>query len=184
MKHFLLVHILIAGIVLTSQGGAGADTLVYAAPGFNLVRGTIIAVAPFQNLTKAQFAGNAVSNDLATTFAQSRLFRVYGGNLFTIRMPYAGLNPALPVDRSIAVKIGRPVGVRYVIFGSVIEYGYQLTPQGNRTLPIVGVDVRIVDIQSGSIIFAGSFVKEGSSGSTLESVAMTLVREIFGKVLG
>lgn len=169
---------------MTAQVRAGADTLVYAAPGFNLVRGTTIAVAPFQNLTQAQSAGNIVSNDLATTFAQSRLFRVYGENLFTIRMPYAGLNPGLPVDRSIAVKIGRPVGVRYVIIGSVIEYGYQLAPQGSRTLPIVGVDVRIVDIQSGRIVFAGSFVKEGSSGATLDSIAMDIVKEIFGRMIG
>ena len=183
MKRSIVVSIFIAGIVLTSRGVAGADSLVYAAPGFSLVRGTTMAVAPFQNLTQTQSAGGIVSNDIAITFARSRLFRVYGENLFQIRMPYAGLNPALPVDRSIAMKIGQPIGLNYVIFGSVVEYGYQLTPQGSRTLPIVGVDVRIVDIRSGRIVFAGSFAKEGSSGGTLDGVAKQVVREFYEKAV-
>ena len=183
MNRNIFVSIFIAGIVLTSQGAVRADSLVYAAPGFYIVQGTTIAVAPFQNLTQAQFAGDRVSNYIATTFARSRMFRVYGENLFQIRMPYAGLNPALPVDRSIAMKIGQPAGLNYVIFGSVVEYGYQLTPQGIRTLPIVGVNVRIVDIHSGRIVFAGSFAKEGASGGTLDGVAKEVVREFYEKAV-
>ncbi len=183
MKRLLLISVLISGVLFTSLAAAEASELVYLAPNFNLIRGTTIAVAPFQNLTQAQSAGDRVSNYIANTFAQSRMFRVYAENLFTIRMPYAGLSPALPVDRSISMKIGQPIGLKYVIFGSVVEYDYQLTPQGNKTLPIVGVDIRIVDISSGRIIFAGSFVKEGRSGSSLDDVAMDVVRSFYEKVV-
>ena len=183
MKPSIIVSIFIAGIVLASPGAARADSLMYAAPGFSLVRGTTLAVAPFQNLSQMQSAGAVVSNSLANEFVRSRMFRVYGENLFQVRMPYAGLNPALPVDRSIAMKIGQPIGLSYVIFGSVVEYGYQLTPQGSRSLPIVGVDVRIVDIHSGKIVFAGSFAKEGEAGGTLDSVAKRVAREIYEKAV-
>jgi curli biogenesis system outer membrane secretion channel CsgG len=183
MKRLLLVSFLISGILLTSHVAVEASELVYFAPGFNLVHGATIAIAPFQNLTQAQSAGDRVSNYIANTFARSRMFRVYAENLFTIRIPYAGLSPALPVDRSISMKIGQPIGLNYVIFGSVVEYDYQLTPQGSRTLPIVGVDIRIVDINSGRIIFAGSFVKEGRSGSSIDDVAMDVVRSFYEKVV-
>ncbi len=183
MKHLLLVSFLISGILLTSHVAVKADEFVYAAPGFNLAHGATMAVAPFQNLTQAQSAGDIVSNYIANMFAQSRLFRVYAENLFKIRMPYAGLNPALPVDRSISRKIGQQTGLNYVIFGSVVEYGYQLTPTGSRTLPIVGIDVRIVDINSGRIIFAGSFIKEGVSDASLNSVAMDVVRSFFERAV-
>ncbi|MGB9735746.1 MAG: hypothetical protein ACP5JP_05275 [bacterium] len=184
MKRFILnSFFIILGVLLTIDVKAHADELIYTAPNYNLVRGTTIGVAPFQNLTSAGDAGDIVSNLIANTFAESRAFRVYGENLFKVRMPSAGLNPSLPVDRSISVKIGQQSGLNYVIFGSVIEYDYQLTPQGTKTLPIVGIDARIVDINSGRIIFAGSFIKEGSPGSPLNEVAAKVVRAIYEKAV-
>jgi len=183
MKSISRNLVLIAGFFFIFQSSVGASELIYSTPGFTLIRGTTIGVAPLQNLTQSGSAGDRVSSLIANIFAESRMFRVYGEDVFKTRMQYNGLNPSLPVDRSISVKIGQQTGMNYVIFGSVIEYGYQLTPQGTRTLPIAGIDIRIVDVSSGKIIFAGSFTKEGTPGTTVDHVAMDAVKAFYEKVM-
>lgn len=183
MKRFLINIFLIFIITFIFRATVKANELIYTAPDFSLIHGTTIAVAPFQNLTSTGNAGDTVSNIITNTFAASRIFRVYNGTLFKTRMADAGLNPALSVDRSISVKIGQQTGLNYVIFGSVIEYGYQLTPQGVKTLPIVGIDARIVDVTTGKIIFAGSFIKEGTPGSDLNELAIKVVNAFYEKVM-
>lgn len=164
--------LLIGWLFLFFCATASAGEIIYASRSFNIAAGAGIAVAPFQNLTQAQSAGDKFSNYIAQALGEAGSVRIIREDQFKIRMSYNRLKPGISVDRSIAQVVGRQLGVNYVVFGSVVEYNYQLSNDGNRTTPIAGVDVRIMDVNSGRIVFAGSFIKEGSPGTQLDSVAM------------
>lgn len=164
--------IIIGWFFLLFCTSASAGEIIYASGSFNIASGASIIVAPFQNLTKAQGAGDKFSNYIAQALAEAGSMRIVREDQFNTRMSYNRLKPGLPVDRSIAQLVGGQLGIRYVVFGSVVEYSYELSNDGSRTIPIAGIDVRILDVNSGRIIFAGSFIKEGSSGTQLDSVAM------------
>ena len=149
-----------------------AGEIVYSSRGFHIAGGSDIAVAPFQNLTETAGAGENFANDVAESLSRAGVFRIIGTAQFKSRLAYADIGKAAFTDRSIAQVMGRQLGANYVVFGSVVEYGYELADDGSRTIPIAGVDVRIVDVYSGAIVFAGSFVKEGSPGAPLYGVAM------------
>lgn len=172
----------IAWLFLLFCGVASAGEIIYVSGNFNITNGAGIAVAPFQNLTQAQGAGDKLSNYIAQVLGQAGPIRIIRQDQFSTSMSYNRLNPGLPVDRSIAQKIGSQLGVSYVVFGSVVEYNYGLANDGSRTIPITGVDVRVMDVNSGRIVFAGSFIKEGSSGTTLDSVAMDAASAFYERI--
>lgn len=176
-------RILVGVIILLSfYGIAVSSELVYVRQGFHLTNGMRVAVAPFQNLTQARNAGNRLANDISQFLRQKKELYVIRQRQLEIGLKYAGLKPGFPVDRSLAQKAGRRVRINYVIFGSVVEYGYELASDGTRTIPIVGVDIRIMNVNSGRIVFAGSFVKEGSSGEPLNIAAMNAVKSFYKSV--
>ncbi len=160
-----------------------AGEIVYAPKGFAVPGGSGIAVAPFQNLTAAQNAGEDFASDISESFSRAGIFRMVGTAQFKGRLVAAGGGRLAFVDRSIAQIVGRELGVNYVVFGSVVEYGYELADDGSRTIPIAGVDVRIVNVDTGTIVFAGSFVKEGSTGTSLYTVAKDVADAVREKVM-
>ncbi len=178
MKHIVIL----LGILLFSYSAAFGDELVYSQDGFGLAQGSSVAIAPFQDLTRSLAVGDKFAGYIAQALKQEGTIRIIGEDQFKTSLAYNRFKQGLSVDRSIAQKIGQQLGVNYVIFGSVIEYGYELAPDGKKTLPIAGVDVRIVSVNSGRIVFAGSFATEGSPGSQLDNVAMEAAKAFYDRV--
>ncbi len=178
MKKIVITSI----IVLSFYGFAKAGELVYRQNHFRLHRGTSIAVAPFQNLTQTENVGNSVADTVSNMMGSKGTFRIIGRNAFTQSMLSAGVGAGSTVDRSIAQKVGQLLGVNFVIIGAVTEYGYELAPDGTKTVPVAGVDIKIVDIGTGNIVFAGSFAEEDSSGTAIEKTVTEAVKDFYSRV--
>jgi len=103
-------------------------------------------------------------------------FRVYERDKLASIMKEQGLQLSGAVDGATAVRVGKLIGVKYIVTGAVTEYG---TSKSGFNLPgyfamgktgyAAAVDIRIVSVETGEIIFAdtGSGALESQSMAVL-----------------
>lgn len=112
-----------------------------------------VAVLPLVNLTAYPHAGRIVG-DLLTTeiYAQTR-FEVMEET--RLREALQGDAPEIEpvIDRAVALEVGRDLDVDTVIFGSVTEFRYK---RGLDEDPVVGINLRMLDVARDRILWAGS----------------------------
>jgi hypothetical protein len=63
------------------------------------------------------------------------------------------------LDRTVARQIGERLGVDTVIYGSVTEFRYK---RGLDENPVVGINLRMLDVNTRQVLWAGS--KSGTGG--------------------
>ncbi|MDD4952888.1 MAG: CsgG/HfaB family protein [Desulfovibrionaceae bacterium] len=110
-----------------------------------------LAVPPLANLTSHPQAGRIVGEILAT--------ELYSVPSFRITEP-PGQGPAgldedleLAMDTAAAQKLGRELGVDTVVYGSVGEFRYK---RGVDQSPAVGLNLRMIDVPTGRVLWAAS----------------------------
>ncbi len=121
-------------------------------PGY-AASGPSVAVMPFTNLTNYPNAGQIVADVMSSVLYEAGSFVVMSKEEQKTR---AGDLQALTSGVSsehMAREIGQKLGVSAVIFGSVSEYRYK---QGLTESPTVGVNLRMVDVKTGEIVWAAS----------------------------
>ena len=88
------------------------------------------------------------------------------------------------LDNISARKIGKLLGVDTVIFGSVSEYRYKMDLS---EVPVVGINIRLLDVESGEILWTASKSKAGISSwfikDSLNSLAQKTCHELVKTML-
>jgi curli biogenesis system outer membrane secretion channel CsgG len=117
------------------------------------------AVLPLVNLTSYPNAGRIVGDLLATELYALTDFRIMERTemLETLKGAEEDLDQVL--EKAVALKVGKSLGVDTVIYGSVTEYAYK---KGLDEDPVVGINVRMLDVKTEKILWAGS--KSGTGG--------------------
>lgn len=151
-------------------------------------RARFVALVPFVNLTSNPQAGKIVT-DLMTS-------EIYSVPNFKI-MEQTALNEKIKksedynedyfddiLDNISAKKIGKLLGVDTVIFGSVSEYRYKMDLS---EVPVVGINIRLMDVESGKILWTASKSKTGRSSwlakDSLNSLAQKTCHELVRTML-
>jgi curli biogenesis system outer membrane secretion channel CsgG len=135
-----------------------------------------VAVMDFEN--KAQHGdwqlGRGAADILTTELVKMGKFDMFERGQLQSVLKEQDLGASGRVDPSTAVRIGKIIGVNYIITGAVTEYGQSQSGGGGRGVKVgkVGyqssVDVRMVDAVTGKIVFADS--GSGSESSLSVSV--------------
>lgn len=124
-----------------------------------------IAVVPFTNLTQTENAGQVITDLLSRTLMTGGTYRVINHESVLKVTP----KDLSMLDRVQAQKIGQALQANAVLFGTVSEYWYQeekrYSPYPERE-PAVGINARLVDVQSGAVIGATSVSLTGGGGFT------------------
>jgi len=112
-----------------------------------------VAVLPLVNLTTYPNAGRIVGDLLSTELYALTPFRLMERTemLETLKGGEEDLDTVL--DKTVALRIGKRLGVDTVIYGSVSEYHYK---RGLDEAPVVGINVRMLDVESGKVLWAES----------------------------
>ncbi len=157
MKRFKRVGIFIAVMVFVGSAQTWAKDRV--------------AVMDFEN--KAQYGGwrvgRGASDILTTELAKTGKFRVMERNKLASVMKEQDLGASGRFDPSTAARIGKIIGVEYIITGAVTEYGQSASGGGGGGVHVgkkgyhASVDVRMVDATTGEIVFADSATASKSS---------------------
>ncbi len=152
-----LSTVVLALVLLGS--GCVRSTQAFRNPEADLSAVRRVAVIPFENLTSTQFAGEKVT----TIYISELLMNV------DIEVVEPGeIVKALAAQNVVGKKlstseiasVGKAVKADALIFGSVQEYGQQRIR--NENYPVVSLNVRWVDVNTGTIIFMGTTAEEGS----------------------
>ncbi len=105
--------------------------------------------------------GYGASDMLITALVKSKKYRVYERDRLKSIMKEQNLQMSGAVDPATAVRIGKLIGVKYIITGAVTEYGVaQSGAHGGGYFDVgkqrysASVDVRAVNVETGEIVFA------------------------------
>lgn len=75
-----------------------------------------------------------------------------------------------------AVQAGRLAGADAVVIGTVSEY--ENIAQGGRTRPVVGISVRLIEANTGHVLWSVDHAGRGNKGETPAQQARVVVREM------
>ncbi len=116
------------------------------------------AVLPFVNLTTHPNAGRIVADILSTELygLEGYTFLETTAMLDTLKGGEEDLDYVM--DKAVAQRTGARLGVDTVFYGSVSEFRYK---RGLDQSPVVGVNIRMLDVHTGTVLWAASLSEAG-----------------------
>ncbi|MBU2884549.1 CsgG/HfaB family protein [Gilvimarinus agarilyticus] len=124
--------------------------------------GPRVAVVDFEN--KSQHGGwrvgRGAADMLTTELVKGTNFDIFERDRLNSIMQEQNFGSSGRVDTATAAKIGKIIGVQYIVTGSVTEYGQSSSGGGGGGINVgkkgyhASVDVRVVDVNTSRILFA------------------------------
>lgn len=137
-----------------------------------------IAVLPFTNMTETPQADDRVSA-ITTDVLRTRGFR------HVVSFPPARVKPSLipgvkePIPRERLLEWARSQGADYALTGSVTEWNYKVGLDGE---PAVGVNMELINLKTGEVIWTAVGSKIGGSRMAVSQVGIDLIYRMLGSI--
>lgn len=112
-----------------------------------------VAILPPVNLTSYPHAGRIVGDLLATEIYAVSEFQIMEHTEMLKKFKGKESDLEEVLEKAVALKVGQTLGVDTVIFGSVTEFRYK---RGLDENPVVGINIRMLDVKNNRILWAGS----------------------------
>ncbi len=137
-----------------------------------------IAVVDFEN--KSGYSGQwkigeGMADRLVTELVKSKRFQIFEREQMGKVMEEQSLSMTGIITPQSATQLGQLIGVKYIVLGSVTEFGEEETKKGvslfgkgiskTTVKGRIGLDVRMIDVETTEIIYAESVTKEKSSSA-------------------
>jgi len=180
----LLGGLLAAGCASASHGA------VYVHPNADFSLYQRVAVLPLANLTTDRFAGERVREILCMELSMLGLFDTVDVGEVNRVMRVRDLADAANIGPEMIAALGSDLKAQGLLFGSVLEYRAQQT--GSITSPEVGLSLRLVDVETGMVVWSVGDARRGLSVWTRlfgvgekshTEVARDLVRDLLQQLL-
>lgn len=162
----LMVFSLLGGCAVTDQV---SDTHVDAKARW--------AVLPLENATTTPMAGaraQAVTQALLHTLGVSDVVRPPASDQDTL------FDPAPGADIDAMLAWAREAQVRYLLTGTVDEWGYKVGIDGE---PVVGLALQIIDVDDGTTLWSGVGARTGWGRESLAATAQKLLKSLLAPVV-
>jgi hypothetical protein len=164
---------------LTALGLSGcASTQLDTAPSPRPEREAVWCVPAPVNNTSTPYAGERVQRQLAALLGAQGLSRL-------LLPPAPDSSGPLPIDNGAddqrqELDWARHHEARYVLLGSVDEWDYKIGLDGQ---PAVGFTVRLLDLQSGKIVWSGVASASGDSREGLAALSERTLAALLKRLL-
>ncbi|MEW6218294.1 MAG: CsgG/HfaB family protein [Thermodesulfobacteriota bacterium] len=178
-------------LVVLVAGCSSHALTYYVREGADLTFIKKVAVMPLANNTKEKFAADRVRNIVLTQVLVDSLFDVTEtGQLEKILEEEAGKADA-PLDEALARRLGKRLSVQAFLLGSVDAYDEER--KGNYSYPVVAMTLKLVDAETGLILWQASGSYSGYSswsrilgtqGRDQSAVTFRLVRSLLASLSG
>ena len=138
-----------------------------------------IIMLPFLNRSETPLAGER-AEAIALSVLRER-------GLVTLQVYTAAEQPnGLPIlddvkRLNVATEQALERGMRYAISGSVEEWRYKSGLDGE---PAVGLSLRLLDLDSGQVLWSGSAARSGWSRESLSGTAHKVLEELAARITG
>ncbi|PKR48412.1 hypothetical protein COO20_24410 [Thalassospira marina] len=164
--------------LLVAACTTGDRQIITASAPVSFTQGASIAVMPFDNLTNSEEAGQVASYLAVSALRANTNLAVQPES--NVTQTYDSLNAEGTATAAVgthtavsARQLGEILGVQYVLTGSVSEYGYQY---GLREEPSVSMNMRLIDIGTGTVIWSASSGIVGQGTFARDSVSIIAQR--------
>lgn len=139
-----------------------ASAVVISLSSVSVFAGPRVAVMDFDNRTQhgGWRIGRGAADILTTHLVKETDFEIFERDRLATVMAEQNLGESGRIDPATAARIGKLIGVQYIITGAVTEYGQSSGGGGGGGVRVgkkgyhTAVDVRIVNATTGRIIFA------------------------------
>ena len=180
-----------AGTALLGLYGcaSGMQATRFSNPNFDFGFVERVAVVPFENLSNDRAAGARATRLTITAFlASGTLDVVEPGEVQAAIVQITNRPPSQSIELSNEeiVSLGQALGVQALVMGSVTQSDNLRS--GSVAIPVVTLDLRMVETETGAIVWAATHSEKGSSvsarflGTGAEPIAET-TRECIRNVL-
>lgn len=173
MTYFLLIFL--AGIA--TAGCSKPHVYIHPSPGLDRIKK--IAVMPFDNFTKDDKASEKVRTNFVIELLITGIFNVMDiGEVDRIlqreRLSYSASQSTAPIisvpgteeetaaSIPLSKKIGDVLNVEAILVGSVEAYSAERV--ADQIIPEVSISARLIDAETGIIIWASTHTRRGSAG--------------------
>lgn len=172
------ICLLLALATSTLMAGCGPHVYIHPSPGLDLINK--MAVMPFDNLTKDDKAAEKVRNgfvietlrtgsfNVIDTGETDRLLQAAGlsYSLSRSQIPDTGVSATIEEEAAastpLSKRIGDALGVQAIIVGSVEAYSAERV--GDQVRPEVSISARLIDAETGIIIWGSTHTRRGGAG--------------------
>ena len=158
MKRHASIPIL-AAIILLANGCAGIRLTKYVNPDFNFAYVTRVAVLPFENQAKDQQAGVRATRFFVTELLSTGATDVVEPGELRAAMNRILTGTGAPSTEQV-IALGKALQVQALIIGSVNESSE--TRSGTVTIPVVTIDVHMVEVETGTSVWAATHTEKGA----------------------
>ena len=112
-----------------------------------------VAILPLVNLTSHPNAGRIVTDLLSTEIYATTEFEILEQTEMLAKFKGKETDLEEVLEKAVALKVGKSLGVDTIIFGSVTEFRYK---RGLDEDPVVGINIRMLDVKNDRVLWAGS----------------------------
>jgi len=180
--------LLLGALILAGCGGMRATRFIN--PDFSFAYVEKVAVLPFENFATEPEAGvRATRLFITELLASGAVDVVEPGEVNAALNRLAGL--ATPPSSEHIIALGQSLKVQAVIMGSVSQS--ESVRSGTVTIPVVTLDVHMVETETGSSVWAVTHTEKGAGmgakflGTASEPISQTMrrcVKQIVKKLVG
>jgi hypothetical protein len=176
-------------LVSLSACSSHSKAAVFHDPNFDFGAIRVVAVIPFENLTKEPLASSRVRDVLMNQLLSSGAVYVLPAGEVARGMTRAGIEKDASPSAEDAIKLGGIVKADAVITGVVREYGE--VRSGTTTSNVVSISLQLIETQTGKIVWSASSTKGGVStadrlfgggGRPMDDVTRDAVTDILNKL--
>jgi hypothetical protein len=181
----LLSLLLVFLSACASHSGPGA----YHDPNFDLASVRIVAVMPFENLTKDPLGAERVRDVFMNMLLSTGAIYVLPAGEVARGMVRAGIEKATAPSAEDAVKLGGIVKADAVITGVVKEYGE--VRSSTTAANVVSLSLQMLETQTGKVVWTASSTKGGittadrlfgGGGQPMDDVTRAAVIDVLNKL--
>jgi TolB-like protein len=159
------IAILLIGLSLCLLGCAKTPVRGYIKADLAVSHITSIAVLPFDNVSGHPDAGKKVVNLFLTELVRTEIFKMADMGEVENLLRSLRVRTIAEIDLPKLQAFKERLSVQAVIVGSVDEY--ELRQERSGAVPIVAVNARMLDAQTGDILWAVSHTRDGDDWETV-----------------
>lgn len=166
------------GLMLVSCASGDRQSRDYIEPSADFAN-MKVAVLPFENLTNYPNAGRIAAGLMTTELYDRGVFELQEESETRRTLAQMKIDPDNLTSVAAAQQAAGLLEVDAVVVGSVSEFGYQ---QGLREEPVVGLNARLVEAATGTVLWAsshsalgGGYLERGSLNATAQRVVSAMV---------
>jgi len=151
-------------LLLLVPSGCGPSIKPFASKNLKGGEEVRMAILPFDNLSNTQGAGRSIESLVLIEFLKRSTLKIVDPGEVSSVLSRERIRLATNIPKETIHTLGTGLGVRLLMMGTVHQYEMQSASGagGSGNIPVIAVTLRIIDTDSGDIVWASTATRRGN----------------------